>query len=76
MPPLALKVINTGTWGSSANTCTITDAYIKANSQVEVWVTGTTPAAGQWSYTVTPGQCIITSNNAESSSLPLSYIIF
>ncbi len=76
LPPLNLKVINTTTWGSTANTCTITDEYIHPNSQVDAWVTGTTPQAGNWSYTVTQGQVAITSSSAESSTLPISYIIF
>jgi hypothetical protein len=76
LPPLALKTINTTTWGSTAGSCTITDEYIHLNSQVDAWVTGTTPAAGQWSYVVTQGQVIIYSSNSESSTLPISYVIY
>jgi len=75
LPPLALKTINSGTWGSVANTCLITDAYIHTNSVVIAFVTGTTPAAGRWSYTVAQGTCTITSTDAESSTLPVSYIV-
>lgn len=76
LPPLSLKTVNTTTWGSVANTCTITDAYIHANSAVLIWVTGTTPANGtSWSQTVTQGQVVITSTDAESSTLPISYIV-
>ena len=69
------KTPATTTWGSTANTCTITDDKIAANSIVDVKVTGSTPAAGRWSYTVTAGQVVITSSDAEQSTLPLSYII-
>lgn len=75
LPPLALKGVNTTTWGSTANTCTITDAYIHTNSAILVWVTGTTPAAGRWSQTVSQGSVAITSTDAESSTLPVSYIV-
>ena len=75
LPPLAVKNLNTTTWGSTANTCTITDAYIHPNSFVAAYVTGTTPAAGRWSYTVTQGQVAITSTDAESSTLPITYIV-
>lgn len=75
LPPLAVKVINTGTWGSVANTCVITDEYIHPNSAVFAWVTGTTPAAGRWSITVSQGSATITSSDGESSTLPVSYIV-
>lgn len=76
LPPLALKVINTTTWGSAGNTCTITDAYIHTNSQVDTWVTGAVPQAGQWAYAITQGQVVITSTDAESSTLPISYVVY
>lgn len=76
MPSLAQKQINTGTWGSGGNTLTILDEYIRVNSQIDCWVTGTVPQAGQWSYTVTNGSCVITSSDAESSTLPVSYVIY
>lgn len=75
LPPLALKTVNTTTWGSTANTCTITDEYVHTNSAVLVWVTGTTPAAGRWSIDCTQGTITITSSDAESSTLPISYIV-
>jgi len=75
LPPFALKVVNSGTWGSSANTCLITDEYIHTNSIVYAFVTGITPAAGRWSYVVAQGTCSITSTDSESSTLPVSYII-
>ena len=75
LPPLAFKTLNTTTWGSTANTCTITDEYIHSNSVVIAFVTGTTPAAGRWSYTVSQGSVAITSSDAESSTLPISYIV-
>ncbi len=75
LPPLSQKVINTTTWGAVANTCTISDEYINGNSVVLAYVTGTTPAAGRWSYTITQDSCVITSTDAESSTLPISYII-
>lgn len=75
LPPLAQKVVNTTTWGSTANTCTITDAYVHTNSAIVVWVTGTTPAAGRWSWTCTQGTITITSSDGESSTLPISYIV-
>lgn len=76
LPPLSQKVVNTGTWGSVANTCLITDEYIHTNSNVQVWVTGTTPAAGRWSITMAQGTATITSSDAESSTLPLAYIVY
>jgi hypothetical protein len=70
------KTPATTTWGSTANTCTITDPKATTNSAVLVWVTGTTPAAGRWSIsTATVGSIIITSTDAESSTLPISYIL-
>lgn len=75
LPPLAVKTVNSGTWGSVANTCLITDEYIHPNSVVIAWVTGTTPAAGRWSYTMAQGTATITSSDAESSTLPVSYIV-
>lgn len=75
LPPLAFKTLNTTTWGAVANTCTITDAYIHTNSVIVAYVTGTTPAAGRWSYTLSQGSVAITSTDAESSTLPVSYIV-
>ncbi len=75
LPPLSQKVLNTTTWGASANACTITDEYIHPNSVVIAQVTGTVPAAGQWSYAVTQGQVVITSSDSENSALTLSYIV-
>lgn len=75
LPPFSVKQLNTTTWGSTPNTCTITDAYIKTNSIVHVVVTGTTPAIGRWAYNVTDGQVVITSSDPESSTLPLTYIV-
>lgn len=76
LPPLSQKQVNTGTWGANSNTCVITDAYIKTNSWVEVQVTGTTPAAGNWAYTVANGSLTITSSDSESSTLPLAYVVY
>ena len=75
LPPLALKTINTTTWGSTANACTIVDEYIHPNSVIIAYVTGATPAAGRWSYAVTQGQVVITSSDSESSTLAISYIV-
>ena len=69
------KTPATTTWGSTANTCVITDAKITTNSAPHIWVTGTTPQVGQWSWTCTAGTLTITSSSAESSTLPISYII-
>lgn len=75
LPPLSLKTVNTGTWGANSNTCLITDAYIHPNSVVIAFVTGTTAAAGRWSYSVAQGSVTITSSDSESSTLPLAYIV-
>lgn len=76
LPPLAAKTVNTTTWGTGGNTCTITDAYIHSNSAVLIWVTGTTPAAGtNWTQTITQGQVVLTSTDAESSTLAIAYIV-
>lgn len=76
LPPLSGKTINTGTWGAGGNTLTILDEYIHPNSQVDIWVTGSVPQAGQWALNVTQGQCIVTSSDAESSTLTVSYIVY
>ncbi len=76
LPPLAVKQINTGTWGANSNTCVITDEYIHANSVVIVFATGVSAQpAGRWSLAVSQGSCTITSSDSESSTLPISYII-
>lgn len=75
LPPFSQKTVNTTTWGATPNTCTITDAYIVSNSFVDAYATGSTPPAGQWSFTVTQGQVVITSNNSEQSTLPITYIV-
>lgn len=74
-PALSQKQLNTGTWGSGGNTCVITDSKIHPNSFVLVYPTGTVPAIGNWAYTVSNGSCTITSTDAESSTLPIAYII-
>ncbi len=76
LPPLALKQVNTTTWGATANTCTITDAYVHTNSSPVIWVTGTVPAAGRWAWTCTQGVITITSTDGEASTLPISYIVY
>lgn len=73
---MAFKQLNTTTWGSGGNTLTITDEYIHPNSQVDAYVTGSTPQAGQWAYAVTQGQCIITSSSSENSTLPVAYVVY
>lgn len=75
LPPLSQKQVNTGTWGGSANSCVITDAYIHPNSIVIVQVTGAVGQAGIWSYTYAQGSLTITSTDGESSTLPLSYVV-
>jgi len=73
LPPFSQKTITTGTWGAGGTTCTIVDPNIHTNTQTEIWVTGSTPQAGNWSFTYTQGQLVITSSASESSSLPISY---
>lgn len=69
------KTPATALWGSTANTCTITDSKVSPNSMAFVVVTGTTPAAGRWAIVTNAGQIVITSSDAESATLPLEYII-
>ena len=75
IPAFSQKTIATTTWGAGGTTTTITDANLHPNSQMEIWVTGSTPQAGNWSYTYSEGSVLITSSSSESSSLPLSYYI-
>lgn len=76
LPPLSAKQLNTGTWGANSNTCLITDEYIHENSTVIAYVTGTSAqAAGNWSYVIAQGTCTITSSDAESSTLPVAYVV-
>lgn len=75
LAPFAYKTINTTLWGASSNALTISDTYINSNSVVLAYVTGSVPAAGRWSYAITDNQCIITSTDGESSTLPVSYIV-
>ena len=75
IPGLSQKQLNTTTWGATAGSCTIVDGNIHTNSVVLLQVTGSTPQAGRWSYTVTQGQVVITSSDSEQSTLPLSYIV-
>ena len=75
LPPLAYKIINTTTWGGTPNTATIADATVSENSAILIWVTGTTPPVGRWSYNITQSQIVITSSDAENTALPISYIV-
>lgn len=75
IPAFRLTTITNTTWGNGGNTLIITDPKITTNSHVEIWVTGTTPQAGNWSYTYAQGSLTITSSSVESSTLPLSYYI-
>lgn len=76
LPPLKVKQLNTTTWGAGGNTCTIKDSYISPNSFIDCYVTGSSlQQAGQWSFTVTAGQVVITSSSSENSALPLTYIV-
>ena len=75
LPSFRMKQLNTTTWGTGGNTCTITDTYVFANSTVILTVTGSTPAKGNWSITVSEGSFVITSSDAESSTLPITYIV-
>jgi len=74
-PPNKYRIMNTGTWGANSNTCVITDPGITTNSFVHVQVTGTTPAAGRWSYSYAAGSVTITSSTAESSTLAMQYYV-
>lgn len=77
-PPMKYKTVNTLTWGAGGNSVTITDPGIKPNSVPKVWVTGTTPQAGQWAINIPSGggSMTITSSSSENSALPISYVIF
>lgn len=75
-PALSQKQLNIGTWGGGGNTCVITDGKIHLNSDVNVKVTGTTPAAGLWSYVTGNGTLTITSSDSENSALPISYVVY
>lgn len=75
LPPLSGKTVNTGTWGTGGNSVTITDEYCHTNSIIHVVVTGTVPAAGNWSITASQGSFVITSDTGESSTLAIAYII-
>lgn len=76
-PVLSVKQINTGTWGAGGNTCVITDGKIHANSDVRVWVKGTTPAIGtSWAKNIVQGSCTLTSTDGENSGLTLAYVIY
>ena len=76
LPSLRTKTVNTFKWGSGGNSVTITDTYVSANSQVDLWVTGTVPQNGQWAIQVNEGSFTITSSDSESSTLPVSYLVF
>lgn len=76
LPAALYKTPATTTWGTTGNTCTITDPKITPSTQVEIWVTGTVPQAGQWAIQVKSGSAIITSSDSENSTLPLSYLLF
>lgn len=75
IPGLAQKQLNTTTWGAGGNTTTITDTNIHINSMVLIQVTGTVPQAGQWAFTYSQGSLLITSSDAESSTLAITYIV-
>jgi hypothetical protein len=75
IPAFSQKTITNVTWGAGGATTTITDANIHPTSQIEIWVTGTTPQAGNWSYVYNQGNVVITSSASESSTLPLAYYI-
>ena len=75
LPPFSQKQNNTLVWGAGGTSCTIVDPYIRANSQIEAWVTGTVPQAGQWAFNITAGQVVITSSSSESSTLPITYFV-
>lgn len=77
LPPLALKTINTTTWGTTGNTSSvITDEYCHPNSKIVWEVTGTQPQAGlPWSISKSQGSFFFTSSDSENASLPISYII-
>lgn len=77
LPPLALKTINTTTWGAGGNTCTITDPYVHTNSLAIVQVSGSSAQqAGFWSVAYNQGSMVITSSSSESSTLPIAYAIY
>lgn len=68
--------MNTGTWGTTGNTCLITDPGISPNSIVHAQVnSASVQAAGNWSYTYAAGTCTITSSDGESSTLPIIYYV-
>lgn len=76
LPPLSQKAVNTFQWGNGATTVTITDQYCRLNSQIDFWVTGTVPQAGQWAVQINNGSFTITSSDSESATLPVSYVIY
>lgn len=75
-PALRTKTASSFTWGAGGNSAVVVDPNVSANSQIDWWVTGTTPQQGQWSVTIIQGQFTITSSSSENSSLPVSYLVF
>lgn len=75
LPSFRQKQLNTTTWGTGGNTCTIKDSYVFPNSYVDVTPNGTTPPNGRWAVSLGTGQFTITSSDAESSTLSISYVI-
>lgn len=74
-PALRYKTITTTTWGAGGNTFTLTDPKITTNSDVRIWVTGTTAAAGRWAVVYNQGNAVFTSSSSENTALPLAYYI-
>lgn len=70
-----MKQLNTTTWGTGGNTCTISDSYVFPNSYILV-VPTSAPAIGNWAVTSTSeGSFTITSSDPENSALTITYIV-
>jgi len=72
-PFLRNKTLPSGSWTTTGNTDTITNPNIHSNSFIQVMPTSA--YAGRWYYTVTEGQCVITSSDPESAGTTYTFLI-
>jgi len=66
LPSLKYDDRTSQAWTTTGNTHTVTNAHVKANSQIVIMKTSA--SAGQWYVTVSAGSFVITSSDVETAT--------
>ncbi len=71
LPPLSNKTVNTRIWLTTGTTDVVTDAYVTANSIIEIM--NTSAYTGPWYITLNPGTGFTVTSGASETQTTTTY---